>query len=626
MGDDKKKFSLSGRSQQERGVTFSVRENPTLGMAQKVKKTKASPAWRNMMNKHKVQLGTWEATAICGNDITSSCLYVAAISATYAGAYAPISLLMVAGVLFLYRNVYAEVGDALPLNGGAYNCLLNTTTKAKASIAACMTLLSYIATAVISAKTSVEYLARIGPEFNTINATIIVLALFAGLTIIGIGESAKAALAIFIFHLIALTVLIVAGSIVVIQDPSTLVSNWNLPSEDSVFKSLFFGFSVALLGVSGFESSANFIEEQKPGVFPKTLRNMWLAVTILNPTIAIIALGVLPLDGIVAANKALLVDVAEISSGTVLSHIIAIDAVFVLFGAVLAGFIGSTGLVGRMTLDRCLPQFLLKVNRRGTSHRIIFLFFFLCVSILLITKGDVYMLGGIYTISFLGVMSLFACGNILLKVRRAKLPRKIHASWLAVLVALLCTLAGIYGNILIDPQNLQYFSYYFFPAVGIVLFTLYRHHIYNLVLIIFGETMKSLEHQHHRIREKIARKLVEIKSEGIIFFTKGDDVSSLNKAMLYVQNNEITNKITVVHILDGMESPPPRLVSDLKLLDEIYPEMDIELVVRSGKFGPGLIEDLSEEYSVPPNYMFVGTPGDHFPHRISDLGGVRVII
>jgi amino acid transporter len=60
-------------------------------------------------------------------------------------------------VLYLFRNIYAEVGTALPLNGGAYNALLNTTTKAKASVAACLTLLSYIATAVISANEAMHY-------------------------------------------------------------------------------------------------------------------------------------------------------------------------------------------------------------------------------------------------------------------------------------------------------------------------------------------------------------------------------------------------------------------------------------------------------------------------------------
>jgi hypothetical protein len=29
---------------------------------------------------------------------------------------------------------------------------------------------------------------------------------------------------------------------------------------------------------------------------------------------------------------------------------------------------------------------------------------------------------------------------------------------------------------------------------------------------------------------------------------------------------------------------------------------------------------------VAKNYMFIGTPGDWFPHRIETLGGVRLII
>jgi hypothetical protein len=42
------------------------------------------------------RLGVWKATAICGNDITSSCLYVAALCSIYAGPYAPMALALVA--------------------------------------------------------------------------------------------------------------------------------------------------------------------------------------------------------------------------------------------------------------------------------------------------------------------------------------------------------------------------------------------------------------------------------------------------------------------------------------------------------------------------------------------------
>ncbi len=97
------------------------------------------------------KLNQLEATAICGNDISSSCLYVSGLAIVYSGQYAWISLLMVAGVLFLFRKIYGEVVGALPLNGGAYNALLNTTQKSTASLAAGLTVLSYMATSVISA-------------------------------------------------------------------------------------------------------------------------------------------------------------------------------------------------------------------------------------------------------------------------------------------------------------------------------------------------------------------------------------------------------------------------------------------------------------------------------------------
>ena len=114
-------------------------------------------AFQRLDQVHRHTLGEWRATAICGNDITSSVLYVSALCAAQAGVLAPLVLLSVAGVLYLYRRVYAEVGSALPLNGGTYTVLLNTTNKRVAAAAACLTLLSYIATAVISANEAMHY-------------------------------------------------------------------------------------------------------------------------------------------------------------------------------------------------------------------------------------------------------------------------------------------------------------------------------------------------------------------------------------------------------------------------------------------------------------------------------------
>ena len=253
------------------------------------------------------KLGEWSATAICGNDITSSVLYVSALCTLAAGIYAPIALAAVGLVLYLFRKIYAEVGSALPLNGGAYNVLLNTSSKAKASLAACLTLLSYTATAVISSGEALHYAHAILPVLPIMAGTIGLLGLFACLSLLGITESAVVALVIFILHIGTLTLLVGTSFVHVYQNGfSILIENWSLPSPRGLGHALFFGFAAGMLGISGFESSANFIEEQKAGVFPKTLRNMWIAVTVFNPLISLLALGTLHLNEFSEHQQALL--------------------------------------------------------------------------------------------------------------------------------------------------------------------------------------------------------------------------------------------------------------------------------------------------------------------------------
>ena len=133
----------------------------------------------NSAHSNNTKLSQLAATAICGNDITSSCLYVSALCIAYAGQYAFIALLIVGLVLFFFRKIYGEAVGALPLNGGAYNILLNTTSKGNASIAACLTILSYMATAVLSGSEAMKYLYSIFPIFSVIIATMILLTSFS---------------------------------------------------------------------------------------------------------------------------------------------------------------------------------------------------------------------------------------------------------------------------------------------------------------------------------------------------------------------------------------------------------------------------------------------------------------
>jgi amino acid transporter len=262
------------------------------------------------MKSHPKKLGQLASTAICGNDITSSCLYVSALAIIVGGRWGPLALLLVGAVLYLYRSIYAEVVGALPLNGGAYNALLNTTSKFRASIAACLTILSYMATAVISANEAMHYVHSAIPATPIMWATIGLLAFFAVLTIIGITESSKVAIGIFIFHISSLIFLIGAGAVFIVSHGvSLLMENLATPTPGGPEKALFFGFCAAMLGISGFESSANFVEEQKEDVFPKTLRNMWIAVSGFNTLISMLDLSIIPIVEVAHHQDELLAEI-----------------------------------------------------------------------------------------------------------------------------------------------------------------------------------------------------------------------------------------------------------------------------------------------------------------------------
>ena len=567
------------------------------------------------------------ATAICGNDITSSCLYVSALAIIQGGKWAWLVLVFVAAVLYLFRKIYGEVVGALPLNGGAYNALLNTTSKRLASLAACLTLLSYMATAVISASEAIHYAHKLWHSLPVTAATIVLLATFMGLTIIGIGESSKVAIAIFITHLVTLTLLIVIGvSFLAVHGVQVLVDNFTQPGQVGILQALFFGFAAAMLGISGFESSANFVEEQAEGVFPLTLRNMWIAVSVFNPAMALLALALVPIALVPDHQETLLAYMGGQAGGPWLAWLISVDAPLVLSGAVLTSYVGVTGLVRRMTLDRCLPQFLLKTNRRGSSHRIIIAFFILAVSVLMVTKGELSALAGVYTISFLSVMALFGLGNILLKVRRGKLPRDTRASWPSLIVAMGAVLIGIAGHLVMNPEHFRVFLGYFIPTVIIVLIMLGRIGILRACLFLIGAASDAVAGMSSRVSQNIDTRIEEIRSQQIVFFTRGDNLANLNSAMLYVRRNEHTNRVKVVTVVRDESEIPERLRTDLEILDEAYPEIKIDFVVVKDTFSPELIQKLSRDWDIPVNFMFLGSPGDHFRYGLAEMGGVRLII
>lgn len=580
-------------------------------------------------DKNHTKLDEFSSTAIAGNDILSSCLYVCGIAILFAGVYAPFVFLAIAAVLYLYKHVYTEVVEALPLNGGAYNCLLNAASKPLAAVAGVMTTLSYVATCVISAKTASEYLHTVFHGVPVLPLTAAIIVFFAVLTILGVKDSAKVAKSIFFLHIFTLTMFVCVGTLGIINNgighlPESLIATQKSFTSQGTLRLMFFAFAASLLGVSGFESSANFVEEQQPGVFRKTLKNMLIGVLIFNPIITFVVLSSLSIPQITIGKDFVLAESAMQIGGKGLQYIIVIDAFLVLSGAVLAGFVGATGLLYRMTLDHCLPSTLLlpRLRERNQNvNRIVIAFALLCLSILFMTHGELLSLAGVYTISFLGVMTLFAIGNIILRKTRPDLKRPYRGPLLYAVLAAIATLFGIVGNIMIDPRNLLFFLFYFLPAVTIVIAMIYRDYILDW-LLHFAEHIPFL----YRIVEPW---FLHVTRPRILLFAHHPH--KLYKSLLYIQKNEASRNITVVFCKErGEESrvlldKMSRYIATFKEAS-IFENIKIDLVVEDGmKFGPEIVKSYANRFKTLRNNVFIGSIHDSHDFSFEDLGGVRII-
>ena len=200
--------------------------------------------------------------------------------------------------LYPFRKIFQECGTAIPLNGGVYVACLNSTSKLFATFAASCSLISYSATAVVSAASCTSYAAFEFGDFSKLPVTVTIMLFFAILVLFGVKDSANVATVIFSFHLLTLFILVISSIVFMINNKGQVfIDNIyhplpiSQPPSGNIGLDLFLGYSVSLLGLTGFETTANYIEEigpfetqsivHKNGIpIPRTVRS-WITNVIL---------------------------------------------------------------------------------------------------------------------------------------------------------------------------------------------------------------------------------------------------------------------------------------------------------------------------------------------------------
>lgn len=195
----------------------------------------------------------------------------------------------------------------------------------------------------------------------------------------------------------------------------------------------------------------------------------------------------------------------------------------------------------------------------------------------------------------------------------------MRAGWPTVTFALLAVIFGVIGNIYLNPTGVSVFVSYFLIFGGAVLLMFIRVQILRAVLFVARNVLIRVKLASERVYARIHSKVDEINDRVVVYFTRGDDIAMLNRAALYVMENEQTKHLKVVHVYNEATGIAPRLSQHLHVIDRLYPQLRIDLVTVKGSFGPELIEMLARRLRVPKNYMSSARPAtaSHFGSRSS---------
>merc|ERR1712151_1176816 len=120
--------------------------------------------------------------------------------------------------------------------------------------------------------------------------------------------------------------------------------------------------------------------------------------------------------------------------------------------------------------------------------------------------------------------------------------------------------------------------------------------------------------------------LQTIKKQGVVYFTKRADLSQINMALQYIEDNEEARWVRVVHVYPNEAQIPTNLLEYVQVLDCVYPKTRIDSVLVKGEFGPAIVKYFAKRIGVPVNCMFINCPKHDFKHALDNMGGVRVIM
>jgi amino acid transporter len=399
----------------------------------------------------------WRAAAIVLADLGSSAFYAGGIAEQAVGRAAPWFILGVMLFSFAVRAIYIE-SSIMFVRGGVYRVVKEAMggTLGKMSVSAL--LFDYVLTGPISATSAGQYIVgllndlshRVGSSFhlppNETSAALaaVVIIYFWWRNTQGLRESSSDALRIMQVTTVMVVVLLAWSAVTLIQRGGHLPPPPTLPnvtfSDESIgwlkgtiwptftFIAILVGLGHSFLAMSGWESLAQVyreIEHPKPHNLRRAGLVIFVYSVVFTTAVSFLAFALIPeatrpkfYDNLISGLAMNLA--GPLSLRLLFQGFVVVVGFLMLAGAVNTAIVGSNAVVNRISEDGVLPDWFRKPHRKyGTTSRVLNTIVALQLLTLLLSRGDVYLLGEAYAF---GVIWSFALKSLAVLVLRFKDP------------------------------------------------------------------------------------------------------------------------------------------------------------------------------------------------------------
>src|SRR6202163_4751538 len=405
----------------------------------------------------------WRAAAIVLSDLASSAYYAGGDAEKVIGKSAPWFILVVMLFSYAVRALYIE-SSSMFVRGGVYRVVKEAMggTLAKFSVSAL--LFDYVLTGPISAVSAGQYLAgfikdmgvylhrplNFSDDHFAAGLAVIVVLYFWRKNTQGMHESSQKALQIMAITTVMVVILLIWCTITVLRAPIQLPPNplhagvvplnkeslgWLNGTWFShiTWIILFVGFGHSVLAMSGEETLAQVnreIEHPKLKNLQKTGMVIFIYSLLFTGLVSFFAVMIIPDSARPNFFANLIGGIAMYLWGPLWARLIfhgfvVLVGVLILAGAQNTSIVGANGVLNRLAEDGVLTAWFQRPHHRfGTSYRLINLIVLLQLATIILSKGNVFVLAGLYAF---GVIWSFTLNALAVLVLRYTEPE--HRQW-----------------------------------------------------------------------------------------------------------------------------------------------------------------------------------------------------